>query len=68
MYMLFFLYAGWTKYLLCVLYCSTGTAGAAFATASCLSANIREKDDYVNASIGGALAGSIFGVACKGII
>ena len=47
------------------IYCSTGTAGVTFATASCLSASIREKDDYVNASIGGALAGSIFGVACE---
>lgn len=44
-----------------------GTAGATFATASCLSASIREKDDYVNASIGGALAGSIFGVAYRNV-
>lgn len=49
-----------------ILMCtSTGSAGATFATAACLSANIRDKDDYVNASIGGALAGSLFGVACK---
>lgn len=42
-----------------------GSAGATFAAAACMSAGIREKDDYINASIGGALAGSLFGVACK---
>lgn len=47
---------------------STGAAGATFATAACLSANVREKDDYVNASIGGALAGSLIGVACECVI
>lgn len=50
-----------------ILIKSLGSAGATFATASCLSASIRDKDDYVNASIGGALAGSLFGLACKWI-
>lgn len=29
---------------------------------SCLSAKIRDKDDYINAFVGGSLAGSLFGV------
>jgi len=44
---------------------SIGSAGATFATAACLSADYRDKDDYVNATIGGALSGSLFGLACK---
>lgn len=46
---------------------SIGSAGATFATVACLSASVRDKDDYVNATIGGALSGSIFGLACKWI-
>jgi len=41
--------------------CYTGTASAVFATTSCLSAGIRDKDDHVNAMVGGACAGLIFG-------
>ena len=43
----------------------TGAAGASFATASCLSAQLRDKNDYVNAVIGGALGGSLFGLGCE---
>ena len=39
----------------------TGAVGATFAAGACTSASIRDKDDYVNAAVGGMLAGSIFG-------
>lgn len=39
-----------------------GSVLATFAAVSCLSAKIRDKDDYVNAFIGGSLSGSLFGV------
>ena len=29
---------------------------------SCISAKIRDKDDYINGFVGGSLAGSLFGV------
>ena len=45
----------------------TGTASAVFAATSCLSAGIREKDDHVNAMVGGACAGLIFGLRRKGL-
>ena len=30
-----------------------------------MSASVRNKDDYVNAAVGGMLAGSVFGVKCE---
>ena len=30
-----------------------------------MSASVRNKDDYVNAGVGGMLAGSVFGVKCE---
>ncbi len=36
-----------------------------YAGAVCTAAHFRDKDDYVNASIGGALAGSVFGIKCE---
>lgn len=41
-----------------------GTVGAAYAGGVCTAAGVRDKDDYVNAAVGGALAGSIFGLNC----
>ena len=38
-----------------------GAVGGAFAVGACFSAKLRDRDDYVNAVIGGMLAGSIFG-------
>lgn len=35
---------------------------ATFAAVSCISAKIRDKDDYINGFVGGSLAGSLFGV------
>ncbi len=32
-----------------------------FAASACISASMRDKDDYKNAAIGGALAGTVFG-------
>ena len=40
----------------------TGTVGGVYAGGVCTAAALRDKDDYKNASIGGALAGSIFGI------
>ena len=39
----------------------SGAVGATFAVTACVSAGLRNKDDYKNAVIGGMLAGSIFG-------
>ena len=36
-----------------------------FAASACISASMRDKDDYKNAAIGGALAGTVFGFASK---
>ncbi len=33
-----------------------------------MSASLRDRDDYVNAVVGGVLAGSVFGVTCKFLI
>lgn len=41
-----------------------GTVGGVYAGSICTAATLRDKDDYVNAGIGGALAGSIFGLKC----
>ena len=38
-----------------------GAIGGTFAAGACTSASIRDKDDYMNAAIGGMMAGSIFG-------
>merc|ERR1711970_653325 len=40
-------------------------AGITFATVSCMSTNLRHKDDYYNYLFGGAAAGGILGVARK---
>ena len=42
-----------------------GTAGGMYAAGVCTAARFRDKDDFVNASIGGALAGTVFGFKCK---
>ena len=39
----------------------SGAIGTTFAAGACTSASIRDKDDYLNAAIGGMMAGSIFG-------
>ncbi|XP_064387113.1 uncharacterized protein LOC135335520 [Halichondria panicea] len=38
-----------------------GIAGGSFGAGACLSAGIRDKDDHLNAAVGGALVGSVFG-------
>ena len=43
----------------------TGAAGGTFAAGACLSARLRDKDDFMNATIGGLLAGTVFGLNCK---
>ena len=43
----------------------TGAAGGTFAAGACLSARLRDKDDFMNATIGGLLAGAVFGLNCK---
>lgn len=43
----------------------SGAVGATFSAGTCTSASIRDKDDYVNAAIGGMMAGSIFGFKRK---
>ncbi len=48
---------------LCVLH--TGTVAGAFSVGACASANLRDRDDYKNAVVGGVLAGSIFGLKCE---
>ena len=44
---------------------SIGTVGGVYAGSVCTVARLRDKDDYVNASIGGALVGSLFGIRRK---
>jgi len=39
--------------------------GSSFAAGACVSAGLRDKDDYKNAVAGGALAGSVFGFKSK---
>ena len=45
----------------------TGAAGGTFAAGACMTARFRDKDDYVNAAVGGLLAGAVFGLKCKAI-
>ena len=45
-----------------------GTVGGTFAAGACVSAGVRNKDDYVNAAVGGMLAGSVFGIKCECVI
>ncbi|KAG7164526.1 NADH dehydrogenase [ubiquinone] 1 alpha subcomplex subunit 11-like [Homarus americanus] len=40
-------------------------AGATFATVSCVSTNLRGKDDKINYFLGGAAAGGVFGIAAR---
>ena len=47
--------------LLCLIHVCLGAIGATFALGACTSARLRDKDDYMNAAVGGMLAGSIFG-------
>ena len=42
-----------------------GALAGTFALGACFSAQLREKDDYKNALVGGMLAGSIFGFRSK---
>ncbi|XP_064101315.1 uncharacterized protein LOC135211984 [Macrobrachium nipponense] len=42
-------------------------AGATFAAVTCAACNIRKKDDKINYLLGGASAGSIFGVATRSV-
>ncbi len=46
----------------------TGIAGGSFGAGACLSAGIRDKDDHLNAAVGGALVGSVFGFKSELII
>ena len=43
----------------------SGSVGGVFAAGACVSAGVRDKDDHVNAAVGGALAGSVFGLKCE---
>ena len=40
----------------------SGAVGGVFASTACLSARVRNKDDYKNALVGGIFAGSVFGI------
>lgn len=52
-------------YNLHIIVCKTGFAGGLFAGSACLSAAIRDEDDYKNAAVGGAIAGSLFGATSQ---
>ena len=40
----------------------TGAVLGTFAAATCITANVRDRNDFVNPFIGGCLSGSIFGI------
>ena len=52
------------NYLYIETFCTflSGAVGGAFASTACLSASVRNKDDYKNALVGGIFAGSVFGI------
>ena len=47
---------------------SVGAVGGTFAVGACFAAKLRDRDDYVNAVIGGMLAGSIFGYKSRFLV